>query len=399
MLNWLKKDRCNLCKDERAVRFCLRKNKDIGWLCCNELRINGKCPAPCVYTPITVDSSSSVLPKIKVDSGTEMNDYLHKFLHLWIYTPNAELDNLSPQQLCQTDNGRQKFSSWLLKYDHHDMTALRILNRILNLALPYGENDGGFEKTAEEFLNILITQDWQALLPFFPQADIRLELNLIPYLLEKLQTTDLLTKVKHWQLVNAGFSEDKKEGFTFCEVNQKYNLTLLFCLENGCWKISQLICGTIQDFYAQKQIYENLAVSLSQEKIQQSSDLLEKAAAFYPLSADLAYYKGLYYMLQKDYSTAKTHFSFAAAREPKWREPIFQLSLLLLNDKDYSAAVIWLQYLRELYPADTLILNNLGVCYLGLEQKDKAREIWQSALEIEPDSGIIKKNLEHLQNG
>ena len=50
-------------------------------------------------------------------------------------------------------------------------------------------------------------------------------------------------------------------------------------------------------------------------------------------------------------------------------------------------------------PADTTLLNILGSCYQRTEQVDKAREILERSLEMDPDQGEIRQQLNDLSKG
>jgi Flp pilus assembly protein TadD len=70
-----------------------------------------------------------------------------------------------------------------------------------------------------------------------------------------------------------------------------------------------------------------------------------------------------------------------------------------MNEKDLNSALEVWNKLTLINPIDVNVLNNIGVCWLGLNQPDHAKAVWQKALTLDPNSEIIKKNLEHLQNG
>ena len=51
MLKLFKSNRCQSCYNERAMRQCPRKKKNICWQCCNETRCDTHCPDSCPYSP------------------------------------------------------------------------------------------------------------------------------------------------------------------------------------------------------------------------------------------------------------------------------------------------------------------------------------------------------------
>lgn len=64
--------------------------------------------------------------------------------------------------------------------------------------------------------------------------------------------------------------------------------------------------------------------------------------------------------------------------------------------EQYAAAIPFYQETLERYGAASTVLYNLGLCYEALEQPEQAREIWQTALALNPDDGEIQASLAAL---
>jgi tetratricopeptide (TPR) repeat protein len=397
-MQWLKKERCKACSDERSVRYCLRRNKELGWKCCNGYRADGKCPEACPYTPKT-DTASSLLPQIKSDSRTEFLDYLERYLHFWIYVSRSDLDNKSPYDLSQTSDGKTRLKDWLSGFSFLDSGIITLLNKKLNLELPIPEETNpNTEILTAGYLDAVIGQDWDAVAGFHinlsacPQDTITL-------FIRQLRTHPALRKVRSWSIVNSGFTQDLKQAFVYCELNSKENWTFIFVNSDSGWHIYQTIWGTLQDYYDQKNQFREIAVAISQKNEIALFARLESIKDSFPLSADIQYYYGLCYNLSNRIADAGTAFQNAIALEPNWQEPIFQLAFLHMNQKEYTIALTHWEQLAKLNPQDVNVQNNIGVCLLGLGQADQAKSVWTAALQIDPDSEVLTKNLEHLQHG
>lgn len=393
MLNWLKKERCKICSDERGIRYCLRRNKDIGWKCCNSYRSDGKCPAPCVYTPKYDDTTP--LPRIKSDSQTEFIGFVTQYLQFWIYKPQQALNDASPIQLSETQEGREKLVKWLSGFSYPDADIIKALNAKLSITLPKLQHQDSVESIAGRYLDLVISQDWDMLLGYH---SLMLNQNAET---KNLFTTGLsqhplLKKTRNWEIINSGISEDGKQAFAFYELNGKESWTFVFHRENDKWIINQQIWGTMQDYYAQKDLFRSIAIAINQNQESIAYNLLNQANNRYLLCADLQYYWGLCYLLSKRIDDAKISFIKALAFEPTWLEPKFRLGLIEMNEKNYDAAITIWKSILESNPTEVNALNNLGICWLGLEQFDKAKEAWHNALKIDPNSELARKNLEHI---
>jgi tetratricopeptide (TPR) repeat protein len=396
MLNWLKKERCRICKEERATRYCLRHNKDIGWKCCNSYRSDSKCPAPCVYAPKFDEASP--LPKIKSDSQTEFFGFVSQYLQFWIHKPQVTLNEATPIKLSETAEGRERLSEWLVGFSYPDADIVKVLNSKLSLILPEPQSMETAESIAQRYLNLIIAQDWDALLAYHTQQNsIEQDRNAI--IKESLRNHPLLKKVTRWEIINSGISEDSKQAFAFYELNGKESWSFVFYKDGSNWKIYQQIWGTLQDYYAQKDLFRDIAIAINQKQESIAYNLLNQATDRYLLSADIQYYWGLCYLLSNRNNDAKTSFQKALAFEPDWQEPKFRLALTEMSDKNFETAISLWQALLTKNPDDTNVLNNLGVCWLAMEQIDKAKEAWNQVLRIDPTSEMARNNLEHLNNG
>ncbi|HOD17905.1 MAG TPA: tetratricopeptide repeat protein [Candidatus Cloacimonadota bacterium] len=398
MPEWLKKERCKVCRDERFVRYCLRVNKNLGWQCCNTYRSDGKCPSACPYTPHQAEGSNA-LPTVKSDSRTEFLDWLDKYLPFWIHAPLNELQGRSAYELSRSEDGKERLLTWLGKFAFQDNGIIILLNKYLNLQLPINKEVTVHpEELAKQYLNAVITQDWDKVLQFHT-GERQIEQEYFDLFIQTLMKHPLLPKVKNQAVINAGFTAEQTQAFVFCELNHKENWTFIFIRPNKDWQLLQTVWGTLQDYYMQKDEFRNLALLLSNHHTDEVQNRLRHDFEVYPLCPDLYYYEGLTSLQEENTETAEKDFQLALILEPDWTEPLFQLALLDMQRQNYASALAHWQTILRTNPQDINVLNNMGICYLGLEQKEKALQIWQQALLFDPKAEIVKKNLEHLKNG
>ena len=66
-------------------------------------------------------------------------------------------------------------------------------------------------------------------------------------------------------------------------------------------------------------------------------------------------------------------------------------------DGKYDQAIIRCQEILNLEPANTTSLEIMGSAFFMMNQPDKAREVWQKVLEIDPANKVVKEFLQELQ--
>ena len=144
-----KPKKCFKCQTHKGKRYCLRKNKHICWICCNEYRVDMKCPAECEYR---ADESENLLEsKIKADSLAEYYDFIDKHTHLWL----AIRDKYIPSEMKQTPEGKKEIEEALSVVK--DKKSAEIYEKHLQIDLKSSEMPvaKSFEDTGLDFLKAL----------------------------------------------------------------------------------------------------------------------------------------------------------------------------------------------------------------------------------------------------
>lgn len=71
-------------------------------------------------------------------------------------------------------------------------------------------------------------------------------------------------------------------------------------------------------------------------------------------------------------------------------------ALQAIYDAKYDKAIILLQEVLEMEPANVEAMKRLGSCFYLIEQKDKAKEVWQRAFELDPTDPVIQQYLQQI---
>ncbi len=114
-------------------------------------------------------------------------------------------------------------------------------------------------------------------------------------------------------------------------------------------------------------------------------------------------YLGRAYMEVDDYNEAENWYKLAIKETPNIREPYIELANLYYQKKEYALAICFLEkaesikkksetYINEEYAWNETLYDILSLCYLGIENKEKAIENILKALQINKNNERIKNN-------
>ncbi len=390
MLSLFKSSRCGRCYTERFVRVCSRKGKNTCWKCCNELRCDGNCPISCAYAPRNVEGSE--FPSYKADSLNEGRMVLKLHIDLWIGRQNAQLENKTPSAFAQSKP--QEMLAWLSGFQYPKGFPVDYLMEKLGLHHQETEPVDDPESCAEAYLNTLIQLQWNKL------HDYSINQSTMPDLADRytelLQAIPTLSKINTYSIIHSGLGEDGISAIVFVELNHKQDWTLLLSNRNGKWQIRQNIAGNPQLYFAQNQVYSEIAQALGKADDAVAWEKLESALKSYPDSADLYYYKAIYWQLVKQLDKATVDFFNAIALDNDWPEPYFHLGAIYLSKKDFAQAAMWFAELTRLQPDNPNAFNNLAAAYAGGGETEKASEIWKMLLIKFPGFELAQMNLDKL---
>lgn len=390
----IKKENCFKCRSERSVRPCPRlSGKNIGWNCCNSLRIDLRCPQECPYSAQADEKGISPFPAFRSDSNTEFSQAAKRFIDLWRYMPNPELENANPHDLAQSDSA--KVLAWLEKFQYPANFPISYLMQKLDIQHEEQPEPETPETIAFAFLDAVIALDWDKLRGFTVNDLDHPELA--QRYAKLLSAVPEFQKIKDYQVLHAGAADDGVSAMVMLELNRKLDWTLLLSSQNGHWRIKQNLNGSPQLYYAQNQLFRSIAEALGAGQEAQAAELLSTNLPLYPDCADLRYYQALLWQLRKNPTLAKEELLNSLALDNHFFEAGFALAALYIDAKELPAALAWLRILQKQRPEDLHVQNNLAACEAGLGNVDKARELWNGILKTAPNYEPAKKNLERYQ--
>lgn len=391
MLKLLKNNRCKICYTERMIRPCIRKKKDICWICCNNLRYDAHCPESCAYG--AKFNPNSPFPTFKADSGAEAQQVLKLHIDLWVSKPNPMMDSKLPSDYAATD--QVAMLKWLSGFQFPPHFPLAYLMQKLGLKHDIPSSEPDPEEVTAAYLAAIIRLDWNDLrahtLNQNPHPDLKERYA------ELIRSIPTLSKISTYSVIHSGLGEDGHSALVYLELNHKQDWTIILSNSAGPWKVRQQLAAGPEAYFKQNQAYAEIANALGKGEDGEAWELINQNLKLYPDSPDLHYYRGLYWQLVKQPDQAAVDYFNAIALDNNWPEPYMHLANLCIVKKDYPQAREWLIELLKLQPDNPQALNNLAAAYAGEQNTAKAKELWEKLLKQFPTFELARKNLEKLQ--
>lgn len=388
MFNINLKDRCKKCKVERALRLCPRANQGLCWRCCNALRVDLKCPADCPYAGKLI--ADNPMPAFKADNIAEMQQVIKRHIDLWVHKSREDLDHQSPAEYAEAHP--DDMLKWLTGFQYPDYFPLDYLMRKLELDLEPPESGSNPEDVAAEYISHIIALEYDELLLHTMNASSLPELQ--HRYADLLSTVPFLKKVKSYSFIHTARSEDGAQCVVFMELNHKQEWCLILRQEDGKWYVRQNINGNPSLYFKQNALYEKIAGHLANSEDQKAYFEIAEALRSYVDSADLYYYRALYWLLVKQQDNAKVDLFNAIALDNHFTPPYMHLGLIYLNEKNYAEARLWFAAMAEIDPENPDAANNLAIATLAEGDKDAAIALWKLVLQKHPTYEMARKNLE-----
>ncbi len=392
MLSILKSNRCPRCHNNRQIRKCIRVNRDICWQCCNEMRVDSRCPESCAYRPVSDPRYPSPFPAFKADSHRESILACKGYIDLWINKQNEHFENLTPLQYAEVS--KDKLIAWLTGFQYPAYFPLDYLLTKLGITDIKSETPPDPEDIVSLYCERIVALEWDKLASLsindrdLDGCDERYA--------EIISVIPMLKKMTSFDIIHSGVTEDGSSCFVFGEINHKENWTFLLSRKDEKWQMRQSIADNPQAYYAQNQIFNSIAEAISKAEDEKCWNLVTEALKKYPDCADLYYYRGIYWQMVQQYDKAKVDFYTSISLDNYLEVSYIHLANLNIASSNFAEALYWNSELLRLRPDDPQILNNVAACHASMGDKAKAREIWQGMLNAFPDFPYAKQNLEHL---
>jgi len=401
-LKFFKTDRCRICKKRKGHRFCIRKESNICWNDCNELRVDLRCPENCRYTLIKGDEgkiSTFFEYKTNADSQTEFIDLLKREMDKWVISPQEFLDQETPIRIAETEEGKKQISDFFSGFNIPDYVPMYYLKQKLELTeLQVKNKKKNLEEIAMDYLNSIIVYEWEDTLNYLHNLEKYSDQDLKSNYLNRISSNKILKKVKYYDLISSAIAEDKRTALVFFELQGKYELTLVLRFAGKRWFVSAKIFGRPELFNGENDAIQQIAVLLSKNKITEVFPLLQKYSTIYPDSSDLQYYWGLYYTFLQNPSKAKEYFYTAIELDPEFSEAKYNYAFILHSQKHIKEAKELYCEVLEANPHEIKSMNNLASILIDSGDHKEARDLLERCLKINKDFEIAQKNLERLNS-
>ena len=132
---------------------------------------------------------------------------------------------------------------------------------------------------------------------------------------------------------------------------------------------------------------------LSMRQYDKAVAALGRALEINPMSANARYLMGFTFSAQSDWDHSIEELEMADQIEPNHPEILRCLGWSIFHSGRKKQGLIILERASYMAQEDSLILCDLGVCYLNDKQFDKAESIFRAVLELEPENDKARECL------
>ncbi|MCK4695869.1 MAG: hypothetical protein KAT74_08910, partial [Candidatus Cloacimonetes bacterium] len=309
-MSLFKSDRCKICKTHRGNRFCVRIGKDICWFCCNERRVDFKCPEDCKYSLRKEENKTGLFHyKTNADSQAEFFDLIKSEIKIWIRKPQQIFEGKIPIQMAETKKGREEIEKFFDQFPFEKIQPLSYLISELKLTnLKVKSQKKNYEDIAGEFLDKIIEQDWEDTVSFLLNKENYKNQDYKKNYIKRISSNKIIKKITEYNLISSALSEDKKQALVFFEINGKYDMTVVLKAITDSWKVSAKFFGKPEIYNGENEAIQQVAVLLSKNELTKAFELLKKYSEIYIDSADFQYYWGLYHTFSQNSIKARQFF-------------------------------------------------------------------------------------------
>ncbi len=393
--------RCKICSNYRAQRYCPRTGKDICWLCCNEKRIDYKCPQECAYILQKGQGNEfeNSIKKAKVDSFQELSSLTTRLFDQWCEVPSDLFKDRIPTEMAQTEDGKKELEQYFNRIAPFLVLPERYLQRKLNLKIKTGlENKDNYEYFSGEYLEKMIAQEWEdSIQLLYSQDKYSEELYRSNYIIRRTGNR-LLKQITSYHIILSAVSENRQEALVYYEINNKYDLSIIMGKINDRWLVKELIIGSPSFYYGEREAIMLISGCISKQEMPKAKQYIDQYSEILIDSADVHYLNGLYHLLEKDYQTALKYYLTAVELDPEFYEYKYNLALIYQMLKNYEVAEKLYQQLREQKSDDINVLNNLAIIYEDQGKEEAALSLLEECLKLDPGAELAKKNIERIKN-
>jgi tetratricopeptide (TPR) repeat protein len=173
-------------------------------------------------------------------------------------------------------------------------------------------------------------------------------------------------------------------------LKQADELKVLGMHEEAIQLCESIICEDLECAEAYEEIGDNY---LSLRQFDKAISAIKQSLAINEDSANAHYLLGFTYSAMNNWDTSIEELEMADSLEPNHPEILRCLGWSIFNSGRRKQGLILLERATAMSEKDSLILCDLGICYLNERQFDKAEEIFTKVLSIEPKNDKARECL------
>ena len=155
-------------------------------------------------------------------------------------------------------------------------------------------------------------------------------------------------------------------------------------------RCEKILCSDLNCTEAYEEIGDNY---LSLREYDKAKKALTQALRTNQRSANANYLLGFLYSATGEFKKSIKYLEIADGYESNHPEILRCLGWSLYHDGQRQRGIVLLERALALSPQDSLILSDLGVCYLNSKKFDRAAKLFRNILDIEPSNEKAKECL------
>jgi len=309
------------------------------------------------------------------------------------------LNGRVPLTMAQSSEGRTELERFLSGFTFPPQIPINHLRRMLELEpLPAQPLPPDHEDTAEEWLGLIVEQNWEETIPLLLHHAHYADPRRRQHYIERISGHKLLRKTTHWTFISSALTQDHTQGLAHVELNQRWPLTLHMVNDGERWRLAARIFA-LPVYHAEEQsLVQRIALLLHEGKTEEARETVRTYEQFYPDSADFAYFRGLLETFEKNLKSAREQFFTAVEIDPEFFDARYNLALIYQSLKDTDAAARTYKEALAMRPDDTKCLNNLAAILIDQGDNDQARQLLERCLAVDPEFSFAIKNMERLND-
>ena len=388
--------RCQKCTIHKATRTCPKLKKEIGFHCCNEIRVQMACPPDCKYAIKSTHDQKNLQLNNYSESIAEQQELLDLYLAKWIKTENSLFENKTPKAFAETDEGKKKIDDFLSKHEGKLKNALSYNFVREELGIPLKEkSDYSHEDVAMKYLQLSKDLEYDTIFPMLLHHEIYKDETFRKNYMRRNLELKAFKALKEFDLIRSALSKEQDQAIVEFEINGKYPLCIVLQKIDGTWFVKEKVFGESGMVLSESEFIQRVGYKYAQRDFSGAFSDLKKYSKVFPDSADFYYYFGIYYSTKGKVEKAKEAFFNAMELDPEFIEAKYNYAFLFQAEgKMDKARDIYEEILEQKEEPKTL--NNLAVIYEQDERLEQAYVLLKKALELDKEFELAKKNLERI---